>query len=155
MLHQFSVCSNASIVNGSGEGIPSTSSGDTWWHEVLWATSCSPVLCLIAAVRSEWLGMALLLTTFVVPFFAIVIYRHQHGTTNRLRFLASAAVSGSNLVTWIILWYFPEIYASISVEKTLILAELLIPLTILYIAFGAFRSVPATRSSDDDANDEA
>lgn len=96
--------------------------------------------------------MALLLTAFAVPFSAIVTYKHRCGITNRRRFLAITAVSGSNLVTWMVSRYILGIDGSISAGKTLNLAVFMIVLTIFYMPLGAFRSFPATRSSDDGAN---
>lgn len=133
----------SAIVAGSGEGIPRNSTGcEPWWHAVLWATGCNPVITYYAARSQSWFSVVTLITVFALQFVAIDAYKRWRGTDSVLQWLAVILVLSTNTATYFIAGTLQDY----PLNEDSSLGELQIALTLCYVPFGAMRSLSADHS---------
>lgn len=128
----------SAIIAGSGEGIPRHSTGgEPWWHAVLWATVCNPVITYYAARSQSWCSAATLIAVFALPFAAIDAYKRWRGTDSVLQWLAVILVFSTNTATYFIAGSLQDQPLNGGIS----LGELQIGLTLCYVLFGAMYSL--------------
>ena len=73
-----------------------------WWHAVLWATGCNPIITYYAARSQSWFSVATLIAVFALRFVAIDAYKRRRGMNSVLQWLAVILVLTTNAATFFI-----------------------------------------------------